>query len=241
MQRKLFLKKSPAVLGRGFLVCGAILVSDRASFTPQFSQHDAPTTKVITGRDAVGHHDLMGDVIDLEPRFSLTERQRELLRIHAWVCADMAYDDIEERGDAPVDPRQGWDLFDRLPECTYNQPAAWRRQLARSFDDLATDLDAGQLPRPRTVAEQLALLIVIPQAAAALADTAYADDVAALPAHPSDSDWDAVADGLMGDRDAEAFYHPGTAAPWLKIFPMDIWFTQRDGEEPRDPHRGFRR
>ena len=94
----------------------------------------------------------MGDVIEFEPRFSLTDRQRELLRIHAWVCADMAYDDIDERGDDPVDPAQWWYLFDRLPDCTYSQPAAWRRQIARSFDDLAADLGSGQLPPPRTLA-----------------------------------------------------------------------------------------
>ena len=182
----------------------------------------------------------MGDVIKFEPRFPLTDRRRELLRIHAWVCADMAYDDIDERGDDPVDP-QWWHLFDRLPECTYSQPATWRRQVARSFGDLAKDLDAGQLPRPRTMAEQIALLIVLPQAAAALADAAYADDVAALPTHPRDGDWDDVADGLMDDRDSEAFYDPAAAASWLKIFPMDMWFTPRDSEDPRDPQRGFRR
>lgn len=183
----------------------------------------------------------MGDVIEFEPRFSLTDRQRELLRIHAWVCADMAYDDIDERGDDPVDPAQWWYLFDRLPDCTYSQPAAWRRQIARSFDDLAADLGSGQLPRPRTLAEQMALLIVIPQAAAALADREYTDDIAALPTHPRDGDWDTVADGLMDDRDSDAFYHPSSAVSWLKILPMDMWFTPRTGVEPRDPRRRFRR
>jgi len=42
------------------------------------------------------------------------------------VCADGAYDDIEERGDDPVDPTDWWDLFDRLPECTYNESTLWR-------------------------------------------------------------------------------------------------------------------
>jgi hypothetical protein len=64
--------------------------------------------------------------------------------------------------------------------------------MARSFDDLAEDLDAGQLPRPYTIAEQLALMIVIAQAAAALADEGYGDDVAVLASHPRDGDWDAV-------------------------------------------------
>ncbi|OZF41823.1 hypothetical protein CH293_27475 [Rhodococcus sp. 14-2470-1b] len=183
----------------------------------------------------------MGNVIEFEPRFSLTDRQRELMRIHAWVCADSAYDDIEERGDDPVVTTEWWNLFDRLPGCTYNESALWRRQMARSFDDLAEDLDAGQLPRPRTMAEQLALMIVIVHASAALSDAEFGDDVATLPTHPRDSDWEAVSDGLMEDRDADAFYHPSTAAQWLRIFPCDTWFTPRYGEAPRDPRRGFRR
>ena len=116
-----------------------------------------------------------------------------------------------------------------------------RRQMARSFDDLAEDLDAGRLPRPRTMAEQLALMIVILQASAALSDAEYGEDVAALDAHPHDGDWDAVSDGLMDDRDAEAFYPPATAVQWLQIFPCDTWFAPRLGEQPRDSRRGFRR
>lgn len=96
-------------------------------------------------------------------------------------------------------------LLDRLPKCTFAESARWRRELARSFDDLVEDLDAGQLPRPRTIAEQLALLIVIAQASAALADEGYGD-------------WDAVTDVPMGDRDVEVFYHPATAASGLRVF-----------------------
>ena len=184
---------------------------------------------------------VMGDVIEFEPRFSLTARQRELLRVHAWVCADGAYDDIEERGDDRVDPTEWWYLFDRLPECTYGESVLWRRQMARSFDDLAEDLDAGELPRPRTMAEQLALMIVIAQASAALADAEYSDFIAALDAHPQDGDWDAVSDGLMDDRGGESFYHPSTAAQWLQVFPCNTWFMPRHGDVPRDPRRGFRR
>ena len=197
--------------------------------------------KPCAGLPWTGSIVVMGNVVEFVPRFSLTDRQRELMRIHAWVCADGAYDDIEERGDDPVDPTEWWCLFDRLPECTYNESTLWRRQMARSFDDLAEDLDAGQLPRSRTMAEQLALIIVIAHASAALSDAEFGDDVASLTAHPRDGDWDAVSDGLMDDRDAEAFYHPSTAFQWLQIFPCDTWFTPRYGEALRDPRRGFRR
>jgi hypothetical protein len=202
----------------------------------------SPETYELMPETAVDRqHGGMDNVIEFVPRFFLTDRQRELMRIHAWVCADSAFDDIEERGDDPVDPTEWWNLFDRLPECTHRESALWRRQMARSFDDLAEDLDVGDLPRPRTMAEQLALLIVIAQASAAFADAEYSHEVAALASHPRDSDWDAVSDGLMDDRDAEVFYHPATAAQGLQVFPCDTWFTARNGHDPRDARRGYRR
>ncbi|MBY4402361.1 hypothetical protein HQO26_13665 [Rhodococcus fascians] len=54
---------------------------------------------------------------------------------------------LEDRGDDPVDTTEWWYLFDRLTECTHSEPALWRRRIARSFDDLAEDLDAGDLGR----------------------------------------------------------------------------------------------
>lgn len=111
--------------------------------------------------------------------------------------------------------------------------------MARPFDDLAEDLEAGHLPRPRTMAEQVALLIVIAQASAALSAAEHSEDLAALATHPQDGDWDAVPDGLMGDRDAEGFCHPATAIQELQVLPCQTWFTARAGEDSRDPRRGF--
>ena len=54
-----------------------------------------------------------------------------------------------------------WMILDRLPEQTWHLPAWWRRQLARAFDDLALDVEAGRLPRPRCVAEEAALVIAV--------------------------------------------------------------------------------
>ena len=92
-------------------------------------------------------------------RLKLTPRQRESLRTHLWVNADNTYDDVEEHGDHPVDYDSAglWMILDRLPEQTWHLPAWWRRQLARAFDDLALDLEASRLPRPRCVAEEAAL------------------------------------------------------------------------------------
>lgn len=179
-----------------------------------------------------------------EPRFWLTDRQRELLQLHACVLADLAYDDIERFGDAPVDPdpSQWWLLFSRLPVCTFAQPAAWRRHVARSFDDLAANIEAGELPRPRTMCEQLALLLILADTAESLEHfDLVPDEVSALRAHDRGNDLESVADGFVDDRDAEAFYERQTAEAWTRIIPLDAWFNARDGEADRNPRRGFRR
>lgn len=41
-------------------------------------------------------------------RMKVTPRQRELLRVRLWIYADMLFDEIDEYGDAPVDPHRGW-------------------------------------------------------------------------------------------------------------------------------------
>ncbi|MEB3065065.1 hypothetical protein [[Mycobacterium] zoologicum] len=177
-------------------------------------------------------------------RLKLTPRQRELLLTHLWVNADNAYDDIEEHGDQPVDEDSGrwWMILDRLPEQTWGLPAWWRRQLARAFDDLALDLEAGRLPRPRSVAEEVALVIAVAGAQAAMIDRQYNEDVEALPAASGDEDWQTAIDALIGNQRVDWDMAPGDSPEWVgEIPPPATWFNPFDNSETRPPERGFRR
>ena len=74
------------------------------------------------------------------------------------VCADSAYDNVVERhGDDPVRSTGDWAVFDEYPRIASTQNAVWRRQAARAFDDLASDLNAGYWPRPTCIGEEMAL------------------------------------------------------------------------------------
>jgi hypothetical protein len=177
-------------------------------------------------------------------RLKLTPRQRELLRTHLWVNADNTYDDVEEHGDQPVDddPARWWMILDRLPEQTWGLPAWWRRQLARAFDDLALDLEAGRLPHPRCVAEEAALVIAVVGAQAAMMDCQYDDEVAALPATAGDRDWQAATNALIGTRHLDWDMAPGDCPEWRgNLPPSASWLEPFDGSENRSPGRGFRR
>lgn len=183
----------------------------------------------------------MGRVLEFDRRQSMTPRQRAALLTELHVLADEAYDDVVRFGDRPVAAADFWMFFDRFPTCTFRQPESWRREVARSADDLAGDLEKGDLPRPRTLAEQLVLAIGLNVAAALLVDEEVLDDVLALPARPGDHDWTAVYEMLFDDRDAEAFYSADEVELWLKIAPMNSWFNAVDGHESREAGRGFRR
>lgn len=184
---------------------------------------------------------MMGQVAAFRSR--LTPRQRELLRTYLWVHADDSYDDVEERGELPVEDSLGWwSMFDRLPSAAWACPVSWRRQMARAFDDLAQDLEAGHLPYPRCVAEEVALVLSVATAQSMWMDDQYGDDVAELPASAGDGDWIAATDALVGNRHIAWHLSPGEAPVWLSDVPdPDTWFDIFDGFETRPASRGFRR
>lgn len=176
-------------------------------------------------------------------RLKLTPRQRELLCTYLWVHADDAYDDVEEHDDQPVeDTSDWWSMFDRLPEASWEQPVRWRRQMARAFDDLALDLEAGHLPHPRCVAEEVALLVSIATAQSMWMDNQYGEDIDALPETADDADWESATHALIGDPHLDWQLSPGEAPEWgYGVPPPETWFTTFDGFQPRPADRGFRR
>ncbi|OBI29059.1 hypothetical protein A5710_22685 [Mycolicibacter sinensis] len=167
-----------------------------------------------------------------------------MLRTHLWVNADNTYDDVEEHGDQPVGEEAAglWMILDRLPEQTWHLPAWWRRQLARAFDDLALDLEASRLPRPRCIAEEVALVIAVAGAQAAMIDGQFDQHVDTLPATAGDEDWQAAVDALISIRHVDWEMAPGETPDWRGVIPPPTgWFNPFDGIETRSVERGFRR
>ena len=161
-----------------------------------------------------------------DPTNAVTPRTAAVLWSVGQVLANFAYDDVVEHGDDPVSATATWSVFDEFPPVTWERDAVWRRQAARSFDDLSLDLETGHRPVPRSRAEELALRLMVTHARAAVADgwEDLESGFAAMPRHRNDFDWAPLVDtGLDGTEDVSGWHTP---------FPT----TDR-----RDPRRPFRR
>jgi hypothetical protein len=186
--------------------------------------------------------------------FQFTPRNAALLRTAAYAFADEAYDDVDEHGDDPVVEDGTWQVFDQFPRITFGQDAVWRRQAARAGDDLAHDIEAGELPIPRCAAEEMALRLVLRDAAAMVADMAEFVDqlVDGLPPHPDDFDTDLLFECLMHDDDLGQLFDADltgsktrtqrrTAASGWATTARTGGFPGSGGADPRDGRRPFRR
>ncbi|WP_051812592.1 hypothetical protein [Kitasatospora sp. MBT63] len=181
--------------------------------------------------------------------WTLTPRTACLLHTQLIGLADAAYDDLDEHLDEPVTDadESDWAVFARLPQRTWNLHRAWRRTLARTFDDLADDLALGEWPLPRCLAEELALRMALADARALLGaqPESVADMMGDLPADLYDYDWDGCADELFGvfapdDGDAE-FDALQRTEQLLGVTHPEGWFLSYEDAEERDPGRGHRR
>ena len=157
---------------------------------------------------------------------AVTPRTAAVLWSVGQVLADFAYDDVVEHGDDPVSTAADWSVFDEFPQATWGRDAVWRRQAARSFDDLCLDLETGRRPVPRSRAEELALRLMVRHARAAVADEweGLETGFAAMPRHRNDFDWALLGDDRQ-DRDGAE----------------DTWHTPFPTADGRDPRRPFRR
>ncbi len=186
--------------------------------------------------------------------FHLTPRTAAVLYVNAQALGDAGFDDVAEHGDDPVTAAGEWMLFDQYPPLTYRGNAVWRRQAARAFDDLAEDLQAGQVPEPRCPAEEMALRLTLSSAEAMLLDMSdYVDAlVTELPADPDDYDWPAAFESLLQDDDIAALFsaeHDGIEDPdseqnnaiGMGDYRPRAWFDWFDSADPRDGRRPFRR
>jgi hypothetical protein len=124
--------------------------------------------------------------------------------------------------------RAGGGLFAALPRATWAQGYFWRRDFAHRMYDLTADIAAGKVPRPRCVAERVALDLALDRARAytqGLAGTTPAYDE--LPAHRHDA-WDSV------DQALRATDHPtAEGLPLLWRTAPDHWFIPFTKSQPR--------
>ncbi len=179
-----------------------------------------------------------------DSEWQLTPRTAAVLYQSLALLADDAYDDIEQNGGEPVTDDGEWSLFDRLPRISWRQEVHWRRQIARAFDDLTSDIAQGRWPLPRCNAEELALHLAIADAPSVLDMTDLAETVLArLPQHPDDEDWDMCSEVLFQDHDILMLNDPGVdgfedpASPVNREFGIgDLrpgnWFTPFDNVDP---------
>ncbi|MCG8917737.1 hypothetical protein L6E12_18315 [Actinokineospora sp. PR83] len=160
--------------------------------------------------------------------------------------ADLAYDDVLEHGDDPVDD-DFWNLFDEYPRITHRQDAIWRRQAARAFDDLAQD----HWPHPHCPAEEMALHLALRWAESALTDGIITPYQSTTEPHPDDHHWDMLLETLVQDTDILNLFHvdiDGIEDPTseqnqylgMGDYRPAAWFTafnNTDGRDPRRPRR----
>lgn len=184
--------------------------------------------------------------------FQLTPKTAATLWSMGVLLAHQAYDDVLEHGDDPVTNDATWALLDEYPCITHQQNAVWRRQAARSFDDLVDDLARGEWPQPRCPAEEMALHKMLERAQAAVKEGWTGIDDAALPDHPDDFDWDLLYGTLFQDLDILDLFEPhldGVEDPdyernrdvGMGDYRAQAWFTWFLNMQPRDGRRPFRR
>ncbi|WP_143546018.1 MULTISPECIES: hypothetical protein [unclassified Rhodococcus (in: high G+C Gram-positive bacteria)] len=100
----------------------------------------------------------------------LTTRQRRFVEVAALTLADDVYDAIEELHRRPESASHSSSILSDLPPVTWTQPAAWWREQARGFDDLAIEAQAGIDPDPVCNGEEMALHLILGRARAMATD-----------------------------------------------------------------------
>ncbi|MBF9071544.1 hypothetical protein [Streptacidiphilus fuscans] len=186
--------------------------------------------------------------------WQLTPRTADLLLTALSVLSDQAYEESEELRDMPLTDlhRGNWGVFERLPELTFGADRRWRRRMARAFDDLADDLEAGHWPEPSCTAEEMALHLAIEDAPSYLDDIEDRDDHTRLREHGDDYDWHMCSSLFFQDHDVLMLFDSRTAgiaypddAANQRLGVGDLrrqaWFESFGNTPVRDPARGFRR
>lgn len=199
-----------------------------------------------------GPLDLDSDDDEDDEVWELSPRTAAVLLLALEDQSRQAWEEVTALGDEPLAAGAAG-LFASLPRITFHQLAAWRREMARTFDDLASDIAGGADPLPRSTGEEMALHLAISRARQLLKDRPkqVAERIGALPTHRYDMDLDGCSDVLFLDHDVLMLFDSqldgiedpkdatNQALGMVNLAPLD-WFTPFDTDTARDPERGFR-
>jgi hypothetical protein len=142
------------------------------------------------------------DEYDEDDTWELTPRTAAVLRLALEDLSQRAWEEVAALGDeALVTGAAG--LFASLPRVTFHQSGQWRRQMARTFDDLTQDIAAGRHVDPACTGEEMALHLAISRAEELVRDrpSRVANAIEGLPVHRHDLDLEACSDLLFQDHD----------------------------------------
>ncbi|MFC5911220.1 hypothetical protein [Streptacidiphilus monticola] len=168
----------------------------------------------------------LDEVLDDGPGgWLLTPRTAAVLHTQLVLLGSDAREELEELGDDPVEAESDSSVFGALPELTWRQDAIWRDRFIGALDALAGDLAEGDWPRPRCPAEEFALHIALLQADDSLsAEPGLIEhQVAGLPVHPYDYDWNGCRRGFFQDEGFLRLYDADPASPPPGYRPEE-WF-----------------
>jgi len=190
---------------------------------------------------------------DREEGEELTGRTAAVLRVALEELSALAWQDVAEKGDAPVRRGEGG-VLGSLPQVTWGQDRGWRRQMARCFDDLAADLAKTGAVRPLSTGEEMALHLGIARAGSLMRNRPrlVAKTVEGLAEDRGDFDWDWCSTVLFEDHDVLMLFDASldgiedsgneiNQALGLANLAAAEWFEPFRPGQARDPGRGFRR
>jgi hypothetical protein len=169
----------------------------------------------------------------------ITPRTAALLHTAALFYCDLIHDLADEMSSAI--PHQPHDELWPVPESAYWQNQEFYRRFARAFEDIARDIEEGELPEPRNMAEEIALHLLLDRATGIVSDNSEELELWAggMPESRFDFDFDLLHSALFQDKDYEVAYLDNTSP--VKPGGLDHWFEDFGGSESRDPNRGFHR
>lgn len=132
-----------------------------------------------------------------------TARTAALIHVTLSLLADDIDDDVVTFGDAPVtDAPTLHSALHKFPEATWTADSAWRLSVAAVADELASALERGELPAPKSTAAWHILRVALNDAETDLAEDP--DRIAAesmhLPADPLDYAWDDCRTNLLSGK-----------------------------------------